>query len=230
MPITRDEALKGLGLLKVARLAKAPESDRDALAVADLFVACFADWTPALWEAAIIAYLNDGRPECRFWPTPGQLRAALPEVSALSADEVWPHVLACMSGQGDVLVPGTGPLRWIQAHELFRDKLERRVGRPAMEQAFAALGGGEGYRQLARADTSTHMAARASFRAAWGGGVERRRQGQIAEQVGRVLGTSVLRLELPPPPRNRMEAWEPDDDEEDGGKVLGMAARRGADL
>lgn len=211
MPVTRSEVQEVLRMLRSARLSNAPgsvathpatpeeQASREAALdeahrMVTIWEISFQDWTAAQLHAAAIAYLNSPDPSHRFWPTPGALRAAMPPppgALGLTPEEVWPVALSLLMSVGGGEEAGFygADGGWTRRHRIGRWKHQmiKRFDLATMEQTLSALGGVEGYDQIASGTTSEHMSHRARFCNAWAGARERQKGDETWEQLSTAL-------------------------------------------
>lgn len=257
-PVSRDDVLEVLRLLRAARLSNAPREvvadtttpaevqaraaalDETARTV-DLWWLSFQDWTRQQLQAAAVAYLNSPDPGHRFWPTPGALRAALPrppEQVQLTPEEVWPFALqALMSAGGGEEQGFFGPAgEWTSRHRVGRWKyaMAKRFGIEIMERALAAMGGVAGYDEIARGLVDDHVAHRARFCNAWAGALERDQENRLWDQLSSALaaGTGARAFGAParrqPPPPPPLRVLPAPSDPAPGTVEAALAEEHGA--
>jgi hypothetical protein len=152
-----------------------------------LWMQIFGDAPPGAIKAAVLAHMLDATRASR-WPTPADIADQMRAVQAraegepveLSADEIWPHVIASLQG--------THPLsRWdaegnfvpIPGDVRFRRVLANKVGEANAQRALDALGGPRGYRELCNGQQDKQGVERAAFRTAWTAGARRERDAQV---------------------------------------------------
>lgn len=214
--LTAKDVNEALRLLRVAQLAGGPkevlsnpttEAERAARDAAiaeiqlirDIWLVSFADWSAAQLRAAVIAYLNSADPKHRFWPTPGLVRAALPTPPAEALptpEEIWSVALALLKSCGGGEESGFFGLggSWVTRPRVgrWRYQMIQRVGQPLMERALAAMGGVDGYNQIAAGSEDEHVAHRARFCRAWDGAVQREEDGRRWDQLVHTLGQGMV--------------------------------------
>ena len=158
--------------------------------VAEVYARALCDLSREQLEDATITVIRSSSP---FWPTPGQLLAAVPERRAAAVDDsdaAWGEALRIVQGWG--------------AHRLY-DPDTWEKARPAdAAKAEALLAGVQaigGWKELGRSTAEEHIAMRASFRSAYRAVGQRRSIQAEADVARRIAGGDRVAALLEEQPR-----------------------------